>query len=110
MTNHPPSNAQIRQACLDNYTIHKKAAAGDYNYVNECLNAGVNANIREVSNWTPLHSAARNGHLAIVKLLLQRGAQVNARDMANRTPLNQAIIGNHWAVQNYLINRGGVTR
>ncbi|PWQ97668.1 ankyrin repeat domain-containing protein [Leucothrix pacifica] len=110
MTNHAPSNAQIRQACLANDNMHKKAAAGDYNYVKKCLDAGVHANIREGNNWTPLHSAARNGRLNVVQLLMQRGAQVNARDVTNRTPLDQAIAGSHWAVQNYLTSMGGVTR
>ena len=110
MTNHAPSPAQIRQACLANDTMHKKAAAGDYNYVQNCLNAGVNANIREAQNWTPLHSAARSGRMNVVQLLMQRGANVNARDVTNRTPLDQAIAGSHWAVQNYLTSMGGVTR
>ena len=110
MTNHAPSNAQIRQACLANDTMHKKAAAGDYNYVRKCLDAGIHANIREGNNWTPLHSAARNGRLNIAKLLMQRGAQVNARDNTNRTPLDQAVAGGHWGVQNYLTSKGGVTR
>lgn len=110
MTNHAPSKAQIRQSCLANGTMHKKSAAGDINYVRNCLNAGVNVNTREHNNWTPLHSAARNGHLLVAKMLVRRGAQINARDVTNRTPLDQAIAGSHWGIQNYLQSMGGVTR
>jgi hypothetical protein len=41
LSNHTPTNAQIRQNCLAGDNIHKKAASGDINFVTKCLNAGV---------------------------------------------------------------------
>lgn len=110
MMNHAPTPAQIRQNCVANDNIHKKAARGDVNFVRKCLDAGVNVNIREGNRWTPLHSAARNGRINIAQLLMARGASVNARDVNGRTPLDQAIAGHYVAMENYLRSRGGVTR
>lgn len=101
------NNANIRKTCMAGDAIHKKAAAGDINYVRNCLNAGVNVNIAEGNGWTPLHSAARSGRMQMVKLLLSKGAQVNAVDVTGRTPLDQAVAGNYPSVQNYLRSQGG---
>ncbi|MGB0848162.1 MAG: ankyrin repeat domain-containing protein [Thiolinea sp.] len=110
LTYHAPANnnAQIRKNCIAGDNIHKQASRGNINYVKSCLDAGVNPNVREGNQWTPLHSAARSGRLVMVKMLLQRGSQVNARDINGRTPLAQAVAGNYPAVQNYLKQWGGI--
>jgi len=105
--NHQPTKAQVRKQCLANDNMHKKAARGDVKYVRSCLNAGVNANIREGNQWTPLHSASRYGRIKIAKLLISRGAVVNARDVTGRTPMDQAKVGRYNTLQNYLKRRGG---
>lgn len=107
---HPPvnNNAKIRKDCITGDKIHKQAAGGNISYVTACLNAGVDANVREGNQWTPLHSAARSGRLAMAKLLLSRGAMINARDINGRTPMAQAAAGNYPGVQNYLKSQGGI--
>ena len=107
MTNHTHGNT-VKRDCEAGHNIHKKAARGDVNYVTNCLNAGVNVNLLEGNNWTPLHSAARNGRLDIVQLLLSWGASINAKDVTNRTPMDQAKVGKYPATQNYLASQGGV--
>lgn len=110
LNNHTQTKAQIRQNCLANDNLHKKAASGDMNFVKKCLNAGVSVNAREGNQWTPLHSAARNGRINMAKLLISRGALLNARDVNARTPLDQAHAGNYISMQNYLRNMGGIRR
>ncbi len=105
---HQTPKALIRKNCLANDNMHKKAARGDIKFVQKCLNAGVNANIREGNQWTPLHSASRNGRIKIAKLLISRGAQVNAREITGRTPMDQAKVGRYITLQNYLKSRGGI--
>ena len=108
MSNHGPSRAD----CMADDNIHKQAARGGLKYVQQCLDAGVYVSVlsRDGTNWTPLHSAARNGHLNIVKLLISNGAVVNARDVNNRSPLDQASVGRFVSVQHYLRSMGGITR
>lgn len=96
--------------CIMNDALHKAAAKGNVRFVQTCLQLGVNPNVTERNNWTPLHSAARNGHLNIVKLLVQKKSNINARDSSNRTPLDHAIIGKYSAIISYLKNNGGVIR
>ena len=103
------NHGQIRANCINNDVIHKKAARGDVNYVRRCLQAGVNPNVRERNNWTPLHSAATKGRLSVVQLLVQNRAQINPRDINGKTPLDQATRGNYRRTMNYLSNKGGVT-
>lgn len=103
-----PTRAQIHRACKANDTMHKKAARGDFNYVQKCLNAGVSPNIREGNRWTPLHSASSKGRLQIVQMLVRRGAGVNARDVNNRTPRDLAKLSGRVNTDNFLRWKGGL--
>ena len=57
----------------------KASARGDTETVQRMLKAGVNPNIPQQSNLTPLAWAARCGHLDTVAALVAGGADVNAR-------------------------------
>ncbi len=46
--------------------------------------------IRDHSDYTPLHNAAWNGNLEMVKLLLDAGANITARSYSGSTPLSCA--------------------
>ena len=107
MVNHTHVNT-IKRDCEAGHSIHKKAARGDFNYVRNCLNAGVNVNLLEGNNWTPLHSAARHGRLKIAKLLMSWGANVNAKDVNGHTPMDQAAAGGYPDTITYLASEGGV--
>lgn len=56
------------------------------------LNKGVDPNVKDQGNATPLHWAAWSGNLSIMGILLKEGAKVDARDTDMETPL-------HWAAK-----------
>lgn len=101
------SRQTIADSCVHGDNIHKAAARGNLDFVQHCLRAGVDVNVREGNNWTPLHSAARNGHLEIVKYLLENGAEVNSVDVTGRTPSDQAKYAQHTEILSLLIKQGG---
>jgi len=67
-------------------SIHKAAALGNIETVNQHLAAGTDVNAK-ARNGTPLHLAAAEGHKEIAALLVTKGADVNARDKRGKTPL-----------------------
>lgn len=63
--------------------------------VTACLEAGVWANARSASGWTPSHRAAGfSTDPAIATALLEAGAEVNDRDEDGNTPLHVAAVLN----------------
>jgi len=67
--------------------VHKTAALGNIDAVNQHLAAGTDVNTKDVLHRTPLHLAAEAGNKEIVELLIAKGADVNAKDKRGRTPL-----------------------
>jgi ankyrin repeat protein len=61
------------------------------NEVRELLDAGVDANMRDVAGDPALISAAWIGSSGIVKLLLDRGADVNAIGSDGRNALQRVL-------------------
>ena len=61
-------------------TIHKTTETGNVESVKQFLANGTDVNVKNVSEWTPLHIAAQFGHVEMVELLLSKGANVNAKD------------------------------
>ena len=63
------------------------------------LEKGLDANARDIYDWTPLHYIAclRNTEcsLAIIRLLIDNGADINALDKRKLTPLRIAV-HKHW--------------
>eukprot|EP00296_Roombia_truncata_P007712 JP446163.1.p1 GENE.JP446163.1~~JP446163.1.p1 ORF type:complete len:486 (+),score=101.85 JP446163.1:91-1458(+) len=59
-----------------------------------------------LSQSTPLHTAAYFGHSDVVKQLMQAGADINAEDRIQRTPLHCATINGHSDVVKQLIQAG----
>ncbi|WP_257265601.1 ankyrin repeat domain-containing protein [Endozoicomonas sp. ONNA2] len=73
----------------------------DLGYLEVLLSEGANLETRqEVTQWTPLHLAAKSGSGKKVQLLVAEGADCKARDWHRDTPLNfaKAHIGN-WKVR-----------
>jgi ankyrin repeat protein len=58
----------------------KAAASRDMEYVERLVKAGVDPNVVDYSQRTPLHVVAAQGTAEAVKFLLQEGADVFARD------------------------------
>lgn len=71
------------------------AALGSTDVVAALLDAGMAADTRGWSNFTPLEQAAMNGRADVVRLLVERGADVTdkAFDTTGPTPLDCALWG-----------------
>lgn len=72
------------------YPIHSAVADNHSMIVKMLLEAGANANVRQMSGITPLHSAAQNGNIDLIILLLEAGADVQAEMDGHKTPAHLA--------------------
>ncbi len=59
------------------------------------LQRGVDINVRDKNQATPLHFASYYGHPEVVEVLLDHGAWANAEDIRGQTPLHQVVLSNH---------------
>ncbi len=66
------------------------------------LESGAVVDVRDASNNTALHNAARNGHLRLAIILRKKGADIEARNDDGETPLFVGIRSGTGMVQ-YLI-------
>ncbi|MHC4538151.1 MAG: ankyrin repeat domain-containing protein [Planctomycetota bacterium] len=83
--------------------IYEAAYVGDAAKVKVFLEEGVDVNVMDSRNRTPLHYAAGGGHKDIVELLIAQGAKV---DTGSWTPLCVAVESNHLDVVEFLIAQG----
>jgi ankyrin repeat protein len=60
---------------------------GDIQKINQLMDEGVDANIKNESGSTPLVWAVTGCNKQVIELLLARGAEVNTRDTMGMTPL-----------------------
>jgi len=86
--------------------LFQAAEKGDTTTVVALLEAGTNANCRNVAQCTPLHEAARNNSVDAAKVLIDRGAQVDARNSDQWTPLHYAAYNNSVDAAKVLIDGG----
>ena len=76
--------------------LFSAAASGDLAEVKRLvLDCGLDPNVKDDDDNTPLHYAARGGHPDVVKLLLEHGADPNAKGVDGETPLRYAARGGH---------------
>lgn len=59
----------------------------------ELLNNGTDANVRDNEGSTPLIYAAVNGYDSIVRMLIQHGAKINIKDNRGRSSLHYSSEG-----------------
>lgn len=77
------------------------------NVVKAFLEQGINPNILNYKNQTPLHSAAiADRSILAIKYLLDFGANINASDFADRTPVYRAVEFNQKENLEFLIAKG----
>lgn len=72
--------------------IHVSAREGAIDDVKKHLAAGVEVNIRDSEERTPLHWAVDRGHLSAVEVLVNSNADVNAQDNEGQTALHYAVL------------------
>jgi hypothetical protein len=76
------------------------------NAVQVFLSCGVDLEVRDDRNWTPLMVSAFNGNLAFAKLLIECGARVGTLDKNGYSPLHWAAYNGHVDVVKMLIEKG----
>lgn len=104
---HAPPVGALVPGVHYNKSLMEAARIGDKATVqNLLLEKGVDPNLKDEDNWTPLHWAAWKGHDAVAKLLLETGADLNFKDNSNRTPLHWATRNRHEAVVKLLLEKG----
>jgi ankyrin repeat protein len=82
------------------------AAKGQTSKVNELLAQGVDINMRDSQNWTPLMVASFNGRIETVKALLAKGADVNLKGEDDLTALKLAKGRGHTTIVKLLKGAG----
>jgi cytohesin len=87
-------------------SIHVAARMGDLNRVKAFLEKGIDIDVKNTQNQTPLHCAAEEGHKEVVKLLLAHGADVNAGAWYQRTAAEFAMRKDHTEIVELLISKG----
>lgn len=70
-----------------NSLLHYAVESGNQTLVNFILKDGVNPNITNLENKTPLHLAATSNKPLIISALVNNKANINARDKYGNTPL-----------------------
>eukprot|EP00040_Diaphanoeca_grandis_P001983 m.20232 g.20232 ORF g.20232 m.20232 type:complete len:385 (-) comp12822_c0_seq1:277-1431(-) len=70
--------------------LHVAAESGDQELAHTALAEGVNVNVKDDGDQTPLHRAAGFGHANMIKLLFASNADLHATDEAGSTALHLA--------------------
>ena len=88
--------------------IHRAVINNDLETVRDCLQKGVDADVRKGQGVTPLCIATYHGHKAIAELLLEHGADLNQglEEENGVNPLLNAAIEGHRELVEFLLARG----
>lgn len=90
----------------DQTTLHRAAAEGRTERVQQLLDWGAVLEGTNRQGMTALHCAAGSGHTETVKLLLDRGAELEAGDISGQTVLHRAAGNGHTETVKLLLDRG----
>ncbi|MFO1257926.1 MAG: ankyrin repeat domain-containing protein [Gammaproteobacteria bacterium] len=85
--------------------IHNASKCGIVTAVRGFISAGVNINIRDHLDLTPLHHAASQGKVAVLKILIEGGSDLEAR-AHGKTPLHLAAASGRSRAVRALIRSG----
>jgi hypothetical protein len=83
--------------------LHIAALCGKVEMVRSLLEEGVEVDLRDAMNMTPIQWAASRGREDVVQLLLEEGADVTTKDSQGTTPLHQAASGGNESVVKALL-------
>lgn len=70
------------------------------------IHLGVETDLKDLNNETPLHVAAFYGAEEVVKLLIEHGASIESKDNLGWDALYNAVAGDNFNLVSYLINLG----
>jgi hypothetical protein len=84
----------------------KSVEDGNQEAVQVFLSCGVDLEIRDERNWTPLMISSFNGKEYFALLLIKCGAKINARDKNGYTPLHWAAYNGYANVVKLLLEKG----
>lgn len=88
--------------------IHELARTGKTELLElELKKEGVDINLKDKDEYTPLHLAAINGHSECVGILLESGANATLTDKNGRTALHWAAMKEHGICLAYLLHKAG---
>ncbi len=103
-------NVSYSDFVISKNTFHRAAEIGDKESVKLFINKGLDVNLRDDRDLTPIHWAASRGFIEIVKILFENGADINAKSKKNGlTPLIAASYSDYYGnkeVVEFLLNRG----
>lgn len=85
------------------------AEAGNTRAIQMFIGSGINLEIRDERNWTPLMISAFNGREAAAFLLIQSGAKINVTDKNGYSPIHWAAFNGFSNVVSLLIRSGANT-
>ncbi len=88
------------------HSLLKSVEDNNQNAVQVFLSCGVDLEVRDERNWTPLMVAAFNGNLEFAQLLIKCGSRVATRDKSGYTPLHWAAYNGHVDLVKLLIEKG----
>ena len=98
--------AVVLVGCGPSMSIHDAARDGNIEAVKQHLAAGVDVDVKNKYEWTPLHMVADAGHKEIAELLISNGADVNVKKDDGGTPLHWAVYMDFYEVAELLIAKG----
>ena len=82
------------------------ARNGDVAQVQHLLASGIDVDVRDENDNTPLHLAAGYGYTELSRLLVDRGADVDARGRIGNTPLHLAAQEGYLEIVGLLVDGG----
>jgi ankyrin repeat protein len=89
--------------------VVEAAFSGNLERLKEFEASGIDFNLGDYDDRTPLHLAASEGKFEVVKYLLAKGVDVNAKDRWHGTPLADALRGKHTQIIRLLQEKGAKT-
>jgi ankyrin repeat protein len=88
-----------------NMDIFDAIGSNDLVKVTKLLNSGIDVNVKNFGEWTPLHIACINDRVKVVKLLLNHpDIDINAKNRYEQTPLHIACRDGYVEVVKVLLN------
>ena len=88
------------------YPFFDAVRKGDTEQVRLHISKGVDVNVKDDKDKTPLHYAAQAGEREVVQLLIEADADLDCKDKDGETPTKLAIANDHIDVVDLLILKG----